>query len=952
MLEKARNLFFVLASILLLPFFTEAQIVTIQPAGASLDDTITITYDASAGNQALLGSEGSVYMHTGVITGKSLDGHDWKHVVGNWGQDDSRVIMISVGHNRWQKKMVIRRFYGLNPEEKVLQLSFVFRNKIGSKVGKTANNDDILVSVNGYTPPVNKAVSYRWKTRSYVSHHLSNGVLNIETTHGLVQAIPYSGKIVEIKNFPGTLPEKDTSFAVILTPQSPNLNLKELPGWLLLRTDSLTVAFHKNPFYATFVYNGDSLLQEDNGYFERTDNNGLHFKISDNEKLYGLGERAIDFSLTGHRYPLYNRPHFGYELGADQLNYSVPLVMSSNKYLLFFDNPQKGYADLGASNVNQMEWGAMGGVMKYFFVAGTDFKDIVQQWGKLTGTQPLPPRWAMGNLLSRMAYRSQKETDSIVELMLQNNFPVDGVILDFYWFGDSIKGYLGRLDWYKPNWPKPIKMMADFKAKGIKTILITEPYVIDSLENFKIGDSLGIFTTDSVGKTYINTEFYFGPAGLIDIFKPVARKWFWSKYKAQIENGVSGWWGDLGEPEYHPSDQFHLNGSADEVHNIYGHRWHKLLFDQYKKEYPKQRLFNLNRAGYAGSQRYSIFPWTGDVSRSWGGYQAQLPTLLHMSLSGLPYIHSDAGGFAQGARDDELYTRWLQFACFTPILRPHGQSETLPSEPVYFSQQTQDIVRKYMNLRYSLLPYIYTLSAQATLMGYPLMRPLFFEFPEDKESYSVADEYMFGNELLVAPILKQGEKIRNIYLPQGTKWYYFHTNRKFPGGNEYEVPVTIRDMPIFVKAGSFLPMTDAVKTTDNYSTKNLTIKYYVSNSDNRETFLMYEDDGKDPFALKNGNFETMMFVQKADVRGNQTFMFSKVNKGYQGQPDSRNITLEIIGITGVQKIQFFKNDVELKRKKPSKIKEGFYYDKEQKVWVVNFIWKNEEVIITTKKVIK
>lgn len=949
MTKKAIKLFFILVYAILLPFFTAAQIVTVQPATASLDDTVTITYDASSGNRALLNGKGSVYMHTGVITGKSLDGHDWKHVVGNWGQDDSRVKMISVSKNIWQKKLVIRQFYSLNPDEKVLQLSFVFRNQTGSKVGKTANNDDILVPVNGYTPPVTKAVSYRWKTRSYVSHHLSNGILNIETTHGLVQAIPYSGKIVEIKNFPGSLPEKDTSVAVVLTPQNTNLTMKELPDWLLLKTDSLTVAFHKNPFFATFIYDRDSLLQENNGYFERTDNNGLHFKITKNEKLYGLGERAIDFSLTGHRYPLYNRPHFGYELGADQLNYSVPLVVSSKKYLLFFDNPQKGYADLGAAVTNQMEWGAMGGVMKYFFVAGTDFKDIAQQWGKLTGTQPLPPRWALGNLLSRMAYRSQKETDSIVTLMQQNNFPVDGVIIDFYWFGDSIKGYLGRLDWYKPNWPDPVKMMADFKAKGIKTILITEPYVIDSLENFKIGDSLGIFTTDSTGKTYINTEFYFGPAGLIDIFKPVARKWFWSKYKAQIENGVSGWWGDLGEPEYHPSDQFHINGTADEVHNIYGHRWHKMLFDHYNKEYPKQRLFNLNRAGYAGSQRYGIFPWTGDVSRSWGGYQAQLPTLLHMSLSGLPYIHSDAGGFAQGARDDELYTRWLQFACFTPILRPHGQSETIPSEPVYFSKQTQDIVRRYMNLRYRLLPYIYSLSAQATLKGYPMMRPLFFEFPDDDENYTISDEYLFGSELLVAPVLKPGQKTRTVYLPKSTKWYDFHTNRKFPGGNEYEIPVTISDMPLFVKAGSFLPMTNPVKTTDNYSTKNLTVRYYMGKAGGTSNFVMYDDDGTDPKSLVNGSFESLMFVKKEDERGNPVFLFSKIGKAYKGMPETRKISFVIIGMQKVKKVEFFINNLKLKKKKPGKPGEGYYLDKSKNQWIVDFDWGEKDVVIEIKR---
>ncbi len=948
MLKHIYNFFFAVVTGLLFPLFAGAQIVTIEPATAGTDDTVTIVYDAASGNRALLDCK-AVYMHTGVITATSLDGHDWKHVVGNWGEDDPRVKMKNLGNNRWQKKLIIRKFYGLTPDEKVLQLSFVFRNQNGSKVGKTKNNDDILVPVNGYFPPVKQEAVYSWKSRKYVSHHLSNGVLNIETDHGLVQAIPYNDKIIEIKNFSGKLPEKDSSVAVILQPENPKLTLDEQPDRLILKTGSLTVIFFKEPFCAAFVYQGDTLLQEDKGYFERSDNNGLQFRLQDDEKLYGLGERAIDFSLKGKRYSLYNRPHFGYELGADQLNYSVPLVVSSKKYLLFFDNPQKGYADLGSGRANIMEWGARGGLMKYYFVAGDSFKDISTSWGKLTGTQPLPPRWALGNLQSRMAYRSQQETDSIVNLMLDNNFPVDAVILDFYWFGDSILGYLGKLDWYKPNWPEPVKMIDDFKSKGIKTVLITEPYVIDTLKNFKIGDSLGIFTTDSTGKTFINTEFYFGPAGLIDIFKPVARDWFWSKYKKQIDNGIAGWWGDLGEPEYHPSAQFHVNGPADEVHNIYAHRWHEMLWHRYGKEYPTQRLFNLNRAGYAGSQRYSIFPWTGDVSRSWGGYRAQLPTLLHMSLSGLPYIHSDAGGFAQGARDDELYTRWLQFACFTPVLRAHGQSETLPSEPVYFSRQTQDIVRRYMNLRYSLLPYIYTLSAQATLKGYPIMRPLFYEFPEDEEAYSLYGEYMFGNELLVAPVLQPGQKIMTVYLPNGTKWYYFHTNRKFPGGNEYDIPVTINDMPLFVKAGSFIPFTDAVKTTDNYSTKNLTVKYYVSNSEKRETFLMYDDDGKDPGALKNGRFETLMFVQKPDERGNLSFMFSRIT-GYDSMPDLRNMKLEIIGWQHVKKPAFFLNGEPLKKKKPSKSNEsGYYFDEQHNSWVIDFKWSNNDVIITTKQ---
>jgi alpha-glucosidase (family GH31 glycosyl hydrolase) len=788
---------------------------------------------------------------------------------------------------------------------------------------------------------------YKWEARHYVSHHLSNGILNIETDHGLVQAIPYSDKIIEIKNFEKSVPVPDSSVAVIMEPSVTSVNLNEDGKRLYLTVGNLTAVFHKSPFHIAFVYNGDTLLSEEKGFFSRTDNNGLRFRIDREEQLFGLGERAVDFSLRGKKYQLYNQPNYGYQTGAEFLNYSVPMTVSSKRYMLFFDNQEKGYADLGKEDRNVMEWGAIGGLMKYFFIAGDDFRDLAFQWGNLTGKQPLPPLWALGNLQSRMAYKSQKEVDSITALMLAEDFPVDAVILDFYWFGDSIKGYMGRLDWFKPNWPEPQKMIRHFKEKNIKTVLITEPYVINTLENFKIGDSLGIFTFDSTGKTYINQYFYFGPAGLIDIFKPVARQWFWSKYKRLIDQGVAGWWGDLGEPEYHPSDELHVNGSADQVHNIYAHEWHKMLFENYKKEYPEQRLFNLNRAGYAGSQRYGIFPWTGDVSRSWGGLQAQLPALLHASLSGLPYVHSDAGGFAGGQKDDELYTRWLQFACFTPVLRIHGDAVTAAPEPVYYSEKTKNIVRRYIKLRYRLLPYIYSMSAQATIKGYPLMRPLFFEFPDDWETLDTKNEYMFGANILVAPVIKSGERTRTVYLPRGTKWYYYHTNRRYPGGNEYDIPVTISDIPLFIKEGSFIPMVKPVNNTEEFSTEELIIRYYVGNDERRDNYLMYADDGKKPKAIEEGDFETLMFVQKKNEKGLLEFMFSKI-KGYDGMPPTRNIKLEIIGLSSKKEAAFALNGKLMKKVKNGSSETGYYFDESRKIWVINFVWDTPDVFVTER----
>ncbi len=871
----------------------QAQIAWLDPPDPSPTDTVTLTYNANEGNRALADYDGTVYLHTGVITQKSIDGGDWKHVVGDWGKDDPRVKMTPIDNGLHQFTFVIQDFYGLSSDEIPQQLAFVFRSVDGSKVGKTKTNEDIFLNVNGYKPPERAPAKYLFNLRKYVSHEISNNTLFVHTDYGLTQVIPYTNRIVEVKNFRSNEPEQDSSVAAILVPHEIEFALKEDSNTLKLITDSLEVVMNKTPFRLSFIFDGDTILQEERGFFRRSDNDGLRFRLGSGEKIYGLGERANAFNLVGVRYNLYNRPKYGYEIGAQNLNYSIPLIVSSKKYLLFFDNPQKGYADIGETEAGILEWGAIGGLMKYFVIAGNDYKSITKDYAGLTGYQPLPPLWALGNLQSRMAYRTQYETDSIVALMLKKDFPLDAVILDFYWFGDSILGTLGRLKWYKPNWPDPEGMIKKFRKEGVKTILITEPYILDSLKNFGIAAEKGILATDSFGNPYINYEFYFGNGGLIDMFKPAAWEWFWAQYKKQIEIGVAGWWGDLGEPESHPSDIYHVNGKADEVHNIYGHYWHKFLYEKYREEYPNTRLFNLNRAGYAGSQRYAIYPWTGDVSRSWGGLQAQLPLMLHMSLSGLPFIHSDAGGFAQGTKDEELYTRWLQMACFSPILRPHGSD--IPSEPVYFSDTTQQIVRDFIKLRYSLLPYIYTLTYLASIEGEPIVRPLFYEFPDDTATYSVGDEYMFGENLLVAPVIEQGQEMRQVYLPEGTAWYSFWHNIKYDGGQWIELETEPETIPVFVKAGSFIPFSQTVQTTDNYTTEQLTIRYYPDNITSYNQGFIYNDDGQTylPHTAETG-YEILNFSVTSD---NNTYSFIFESRNYSLPLDfsKREIKLEIIG---------------------------------------------------------
>ncbi|MHC1707764.1 MAG: TIM-barrel domain-containing protein [Bacteroidales bacterium] len=874
-----------------------SQVAWLIPSNPSVKDTITLFYNAAEGNQNLKGHTGDVYLHAGVITNKSLDGHDWKYVVGNWGTPDQRVLMKREKDDLYSFRFVPSLFYGLKPEDKAQQLSFVFRNTEGTIVGKTADNEDILVPVEGYKPPVKD--NKKNANRELIFNNLTTTSTGweIQTNTGSIVILPYSDYIWEAEFLTKDSPPRDSSHAVILKPGKINKNTYSTTSGYRLDAGNISVLVNKSPLSLTWLYKNDTLFKEGGGFYKGPGNSSVRFSMSKDEKIYGTGERSVPMNRRGNIYPLYNRPYYGYETNALMLNYSVPVIVSSKKYIVLWDNPQKGTVDIGKTEKDIIEWSAIGGPARFLVVAADSYPGLMEHYTELTGRQPLPPRWALGNLQSRMAYRNQEETDSIVGLMIEKGFPIDAIILDFYWFGDSILGYLGALDWYKKSWPEPVAMINKFKKLGVNTILITEPYIIDSMPNFKIAADLGILATDSTGKAYVNHQFYFGPGGLLDIFKPEARDWFWEKYDKQIRNGVAAWWGDLGEPESHPSDIYHINGKADEVHNIYGHYWDRMLFEKYRKYYPRTRLFHLQRSGYAGTQRFSAFPWTGDVSRSWGGYQAQLPLLLTMSLNGLGYIHSDAGGFAQGVKDEELFTRWLQFAAFTPILRPHGSG--IPSEPVFFSENTQEIVKKYIKLRYKLLPYIYTLAYTNTLKGEPLMRPLFYYHSDDSSAVNTEDQYYWGEKMMIVPILKKGITSKKIYLPEG-EWMDFHTASVYKGKNWIEYPLSLQEMPIFIKKGSIIPMTSEILTTRDYNYKYL--KLFIYPDTRPFSFTQFEDDGHDALSIVENNFETIEYqaIPKPD---GLSFNFTRTGK-WMGAPESRKMELQIRhpGKTAVVKI--------------------------------------------------
>ncbi|MCC3157506.1 hypothetical protein LJ737_09665 [Hymenobacter sp. 15J16-1T3B] len=588
----------------------------------------------------------------------------------------------------------------------------------------------------------------------YRSHLYQRGILTIRSTEGgTLRVRPWAAGVVRVEFYPAGQPLRpDSSLSVVQAPQAASHNCRpgcdgpapeaalarygpdvcagvfDTPAALELHHDCYTVVIQKNPLRVSYQRaDGETVAAEAGGAFEQLSGaggTGVSFRLQPAEHLYGTGSRALPLDRRGRRLTLYNEAHYGYQNGEPTLNVTLPTVLSSRGYLLFFDHHTAGTLDLGATNKNVLEYRGEGlTTLGYFIVAGDSYAEILSRYTALTGRQPLPPRWGLGLIQSRFGYKSEQEMYQVARRMRQAGFPLDALVLDLYWFGGTRQQ--GDFRWEPVGFPNPRRLTRRLDSLGIKTVLISEPYVMRASRHDALVRRQGLVGRDAQGRPYTVESFWAGPATLLDMYRPAARQWLWQQYDRLKQDGVQGWWTDLGEPENQPADMVYDAGPTRRIHNGYGQMWASILSEGYQRQYPAERLFNLARSGWAGMQRHSVFPWSGDVSRSWAGLQAQVPIMLSMGLGGVGYMHSDAGGFAQGIADPELYTRWLQLAALGPVLRPHGGGDIAP-EPYWWPPATQERVRAAVRLRYQLLPYLYSLAWENSQTGTPLTRPMNF----------------------------------------------------------------------------------------------------------------------------------------------------------------------------------------------------------------------------------
>lgn len=711
----------------------------------------------------------------------------------------------------------------------------------------------VLFSVEGFTQNPN---------REFIEYSREGNNVSITTGDGQYQFKYYSTQIVGTSFLPGSETGEEQSHAVILSPEWVDINVTDETDLLKITSAGIDIHIAKNPFKVTYFYNGEEVISEKTGYHRDEEHEKIDFNIKESELLFGGGARALGMNRRGNRLQLYNRAHYGYETTSELLNYTLPVVFSSAKYLLHFDNAPIGYLDLDSGENNTLTYETISGRKTYQLVVGDSWKEIVQNYTLLTGRQPMPPRWALGNFSSRFGYRSQQEVLETIQKFKEDEIPVDAVIIDLYWFGPEIKGSMGNLEFVRDSFPNPRQMISSLEDQGVKTILVTEPFILTTSSKWEEAVEEEVLATDGAGKPF-TFDFYFGNSGLIDIFKPEARDWFWNIYKDLIAMGIGGWWGDLGEPEVHPSKLRHVSGTANEMHNVYGHSWAKLVYEGYQQDFPDQRPFILMRAGAAGSQRYGLIPWSGDVNRTWGGLQSQPEIALQMGVQGLGYMHSDLGGFAGDNMDNELYVRWLQYGVFQPIYRPHGQEE-VASEPVFREPQTKALAKQAIELRYRLLPYNYTLAFENNREGTPLMRPLFFEEPDSTKLYNVADTYLWGNEFLISPVLDSAQVEKSVYFPSTSNWFDFYSGKRYKGGTAQNIAVKEAYIPTFVRGGAFIPMAKPMQTTANYNAGGLEVHYYFDNDVKKSSGYVYHDNGHTPDAFKNGSYEILHLTSEVE----------------------------------------------------------------------------------------
>lgn len=622
----------------------------------------------------------------------------------------------------------------------------------------------------------------------------------------------------------------------------------------------------------------DKKLLEGEGHSVEGDENykfELLKDISNVKGFYGLGDKTGFLNKKGYMYEMWNTDNPDPQVDNFKALYkSIPFFIATTEtkpYGIFLDNSYHSYFDMGKESNDYYYMAADDGNIDYYFFAGEQMSDIISGFTYLTGRMNVPQLFTLGYHQCRWSYSSAEEVRAIADNMRKYKIPCDTIHMDIDYM-DKFKVFTFSDERF-PNVKDFIKELSD---DGFKIVTIIDPGVKKE-EGYQVYDK-GIensyFAKDTEGNVYVN-EVWPGESVFPDFGNEEVRKWWADNQKVLVDAGVRGVWNDMNEPASFrgplPDDVVFRNGERvtdhREMHNLYGHFMAKATYDGLVK-YDKRRPFIITRACYAGTHRYST-AWTGDNHSIWTHLQMAIPQLCNLAMSGMVFSGTDVGGFGSDVTP-ELLLRWVQVGCFSPLFRNHSAKGSRYQEPWQFGDEVVDIYKKYVELRYELIPYFYDLFYNCANTGMPVIRPLILNFPDDPEVTNMNDEFMVGDSLLVAPVVNPGQTKRMVYLPEGD-WYDYFTKEKIEGGKYIIVDAPIDKCPIFVKAGSIIPKYPVQQYIGEKEITEIKLDYFPGPECQ---YFHYQDDGE-TFNYKNGEYN----CYKIEGKG-ENLEINCIHKGY------------------------------------------------------------------------
>ena len=691
-------------------------------------------------------------------------------------------------------------------------------------------------------------------------------------------------------SFAKALPSRDHSWAIAKeTWQDVPWTVAETPNEITLSTSEIQVVIHRSPLLIDFhdartrqLLNSD---EQPMAYDAEATLTNMMFdpkaglfvaaskKLGFDEHFYGLGEKAARLDKRRDRFVNWNSDTPGYVEGRDPIYQTIPFYIGLQRgvaYGIFFDNSYRSYFDFGRSSQQRAWFGAEGGEMNYYFFYGPSLPKILGRYAELTGHMPLPPFWALGNQQSRWSYYPDTLVEEVVRQYRERDLPLDVVHLDI----DYMQAY--RVFTFDTSrFVNPKVLSEKLGQQGVKLVTIVDPGVkhqprakdapqstssskpeLDSQERryyvFDEGVAKNYFQKRKNGELFV-PRVWPGDSVFVDYTLPDARRWWGDLHRAYLDNGIAGIWTDMNEPADF-IDQTGKNQmdvvSYDEgqytTHaknrNVFALLMARATYEGLERLQPNKRPYVITRAAYAGVQRYATM-WTGDTNSTWESLALSVPMFTSLGLSGEPFVGGDVGGFI-GRANGELVVRSYQVFFLVPFCRNHKNIDSYDQEPWRFGKYYEDIIRKYLKLRYRLLPFLYTALEESHRTGVPVFRPLLLNYQDDANTYNIDDEFMIGSDLLVAPVTRPDVTSRLVYLPRGT-WYDYWTGKSYAGGTMYRVDAPLETVPMFVRGGAIIPHGPEMRFTGEKPVSPLYFAIYPDEKGSASTTL-YEDDGLTP----------------------------------------------------------------------------------------------------------